>query len=112
MVSKSTQTRTSESGKTVGAKRKAGGRRFQVGDRVRLTGDFLRATGQYAGGEGQSRWTVRECACGFCQRFTDYVSVDERKSDEELAYYAVEELAESPCNAYRRFHQGNLEKCR
>lgn len=39
---------------------------FEPGDRVRLTGVFLKNTGQRAGGEEQSRWTVRACDCGLC----------------------------------------------
>ena len=70
--------------------------------RVRLTGEFLRNTGQIAGGDGQSRWNVRPCACGLCAG-GDFVAVDEHS----LFWDPAE-----PETTWRHFRRENLEPCR
>ena len=72
--------------------------KFNPGDKVKLTATYLRNTGQLKGAEGQSRWIVRNCACGLC-RLGNHVCVN------EPSIYAQ---ADEPDSMWRHFHRENL----
>lgn len=81
---------------------------FEPGDRVRLTGVFLKNTGQRAGGEEQSRWTVRACDCGLCASGR-YSAVDQQYSPLSVSW-TPEELAADPRLQWRHILNANLEQ--